>query len=407
MNGTVEIRKVRVPFRFQYGHAAKQHHGVQAVIVGLNRDGKTGLGEAVPRRYVTGESVDSVFAGVQKQVDASREVLRNLSWEDYSNWRQHSVGEQSGPYPSCAACALDLAVADWCARQSGRPLYEQLGGQRISGDSHVGGYCASIGFGKGWRGAAKLKLLLWLYRRLGFRRFKIKVGGEQDEQRLQAVRRQLGNDVEIFADANAAWNREDAIRKIEMLARYDIWAVEEPLAFRATKQHVQESEMQDRLSLVDEDRLRDMRWLRERSPMPLIADESLICLTSMQRLLDAQACDLFNVRLSKCGGPIISAKMVKSAHEAGLDYSVAAMVGESPILAVSGAHFALASQALGQSARYVQGFSHGLLHRVRFVSGAPAIRKAGVVLSAAPGNGLHLMQRHLDVITEEKCQIQL
>lgn len=411
-----DVRHISIPFRFQYGHALKQHQSLQAVVcIATDDAGNAGYGEAVPREYVTGESCQSIMGGIQKiacqtgmpPIGSDRCHLNELirQWQD---WAKEWSETARTSFPSCVLSAIDLARCDLMAQQNQIPLAEFLSGTRRpspSSDQTAKPYCASIGFGKGFKGKLKLSALLFLYKRLGFQHFKLKVGSDDDEARVRYVRKKLGSNVKIFADANAAWTPDEAVRKIEVLAKYNLWAIEEPLQFRPAAKNA--SGQVDRLSILDSKHFEDYTWLRKRSALALIADESLICHESLTRILDHGAFDILNIRLSKCGGPILSMAMVQRAVSAGLRYSVAAMVGESPILATAGAHFAVASGELtGQAPEYVQGYSHGLLHKVRFATGEPKLRRATVTLGNSGGLGLSIIQRKLDSITVQRCQFQ-
>ena len=98
-----ELREISLPYRFQYGHAAHRHQGLRAVICIARDDaGRVGLGEAVPRTYVTGETCQSIF----KDADW---LVAQLDWQDpdlENQWQRRWQLAQShrGPFPSCAMC---------------------------------------------------------------------------------------------------------------------------------------------------------------------------------------------------------------------------------------------------------------------------------------------------------------
>lgn len=379
--------------------------------------GNTGYGEAVPREYVTGENCDSILSCVEAIADAAKfDDSEEPSLPDLVEARRQFAAdwatEKKTTFPSCVFSAIDLAYCDLFAKQRSTPLHRFLTSHKAETSSNqettttAKPYCASIGFGKGWKGKLKLNALIALYKQLGFKHFKIKVGSEDDEARVKYIRSKLGSQAKIFADANAAWTRDQAAAKIEMLAKYDLWAIEEPLQFRAAEKL--SSGQVDRLSILDDQHYQNYAWLRQRSELPLIADESLICLESQQRILHHEAFDILNIRLSKCGGPLLSMQIIQNAVQAGLRYSVAAMVGESPILAAAGAHFGAAAPAnCGLAPEYLQGYSHGLLHKVRFATGEPKLKQAAVHLNDSSGLGLSINLRKLDSLTVQQCQFQI
>ena len=83
----------------------------------------------------------------------------------------------------------------------------------------------------------------------------------------------------LVVDANAAWTPKQAVRRIDDLRDYKIDFVEQPVAA---------------------DDLAGLRYVRERSPFPIIADESCATEEDIPRL--AGCVDGVNVKLMKCGG---------------------------------------------------------------------------------------------------------
>jgi len=87
----------------------------------------------------------------------------------------------------------------------------------------------------------------------------------------------------------------------------------------------------------------DVEQLAEIRPNLSIAvmlDESLCSLSDGQHAIDHGLCDLFNIRLSKCGGLINSVKLAVMAQQAGLGFQLGSQVGETGILSAAGRQFA-------------------------------------------------------------------
>jgi muconate cycloisomerase len=83
-----------------------------------------------------------------------------------------------------------------------------------------------------------------------------------------------------------------------------------------------------------------MANLRKASPIPLMADESLVTLADGEALAAAAACDFFNLRLSKCGGFGPCIKLADMARAAGIRMQLGCQVGETAILSAAGRHLA-------------------------------------------------------------------
>src|SRR5262249_47727639 len=140
----------------------------------------------------------------------------------------------------------------------------------------------------------------------------------------------VGSSVDLRVDANGAWNLEQATYLCRELAAFGISAVEQPLC--------------------PED-VAEMKELKKRSPIPLMLDESLCTLSDARRAIEGDLCDLFNIRLSKCGVFLNSLKIARLAREKGFGYQLGCLVGETGILSAAGRQFAAADAGL----RYLEG----------------------------------------------------
>ena len=147
---------------------------------------------------------------------------------------------------------------------------------------------------------------------------KLKLGAANDAENLAALR-DVAPDKVVRVDANEAWlTKEEALRRIEMLARDPhIEFVEQPMPA-------------DRPPA-------DFIWLKERSPLPIVGDESY------RSAADVSLCaDCFhgvNMKLCKTGGISRGLEALRAARQAGLKTMIGSMV-ESSILTSAGAHLA-------------------------------------------------------------------
>ena len=388
---SIEILELMIPFRFKYGHAKARHQGVQSILcIARDQDGREGLGEAIPRSYVTGESTESIRKDLPDIIDQLRgRPLNEMKtvFHQIEAARPHAV-------PNGAFCALELALTDLRAQQENQAL--------LDSDTVTSAltYTASIGMANG----ANLTAQLLLYKAMGLRHFKVKVGNAHDQDRVRGIRKILGQDVTLFADANGAWEKEAAVRHIEGLVKEDVWAVEEPLRVAVPSENRSLSGQLCRGEELTDEHLADNAWVQARVPVPLIADESLISLPGAQRIVESQAFKIFNIRLSKCGGYARSAQFAALAKASGLSFSLGAMVGESPVLATAGTAFG----AKQREHLYIQGHSHRVLHGARFVGGGPRLRRGGKCTpTSGTGAGLRLNRAALTSLVTERTQTSL
>ncbi|MEE8573967.1 MAG: enolase C-terminal domain-like protein, partial [Thermodesulfobacteriota bacterium] len=337
---------ITLPFRFSYGHKQKTHKEVFANICQMTDEGdNTGLGESVPRTYVTGETAETVLADTRKLGGG----LLGKSFSSYAEvqaYMETLSKEWPPPFPSCAFSAVDIALHDTVARSLGKDMATYFGTKPVKTQ-----YTGSIGISN----KANLLTLITLYRIGGIREFKLKVGDEADLDRLATIKSVLGSETRVFADANGAWTPTEAPGKITALAEAGIWAIEEPLKIPIPKAPGEDKQI-DREGAMNDLHFERYARLRKEIPIPVILDESLISPRSFSKILKHDAADILNIRLSKLGGFSLVPKMLteKPAH---MKFSMCAMVGESPILAAAGYFFGCAHP----ERLYTQGYSHRIL----------------------------------------------
>jgi len=90
-------------------------------------------------------------------------------------------------------------------------------------------------------------------------------------------------------------------------------------------------------------------------------DESLTSVADAENAIRNGTCDLFNIRLSKCGGFLNSLRLAAMAHAAGLGYQLGCHPGESGILSAAGRHWATTVKGI----RFLEGsYDRHLLKRL-------------------------------------------
>jgi muconate cycloisomerase len=208
-------------------------------------------------------------------------------------------------------------------------------------------------------------------RAIGLRGIKLKVGFDDDVARVTAVREALGPAASLRLDANGAWSFERAVEVLNAVESLAIAAVEQPL----TRGPVQ-----------------DLARLRRATPIPVMVDESLVTLPDAEALIAAGAADLFNVRISKCGGLARSQAIASKALAAGLGVQVGSQVGETAILSAAGRHLAASLPAVA----FVEG-SYGTLLLAEDVS-VETVRfghRGEAPLLSGPGLGIRVVEERL------------
>ncbi len=326
---------VRIPLRRPIRHASHRRTETDNVVVRcVIEDDTEGYGEGVPRDYVTGETADSALAllrssDLRAQLEPCSDFGRAVAMAE--RLRLAPVpGDERQCGGNAARCALELAVLDAAGRHFGTPLSavtRLLAPELFEPKEHVR-YSGAITSARGLK-AAVLGRVLRLY---GFRQVKVKVGiaGQDDPARLRHIRRTVGAKVDLRVDANEAWSAGEAAERIRELEPFGISAVEQPLP------HAEAA---------------SLRELRGRVKVPIMLDESLCGMVDAERAAAGGLCDLFNLRLSKCGGFIPTLRLARFAAGHDLACQLGCQVGETAVLSAAGRHFAASVGGL----RYLEG----------------------------------------------------
>jgi muconate cycloisomerase len=246
--------------------------------------------------------------------------------------------DERGCGGNAARCALELALLDAYGQYFRKPLSavtRLVAPELFEPRSHVR-YSGAITSAQG----RKVRFQAWKYWFYGFHQLKVKVGieGQDDVDRLGAIRRRMGKKVDLRVDANEAWVPAEVCARIIELKPFDISAVEQPVPHADS---------------------RVLAGVRRATGVPIMLDESLCSMTDAERAVAAGSCDLFNLRLSKCGGFIGALRLAQFAAQSGLGYQLGCQVGETAILSAAGRHFASSVRDI----RYVEGsYDRHLVH---------------------------------------------
>ena len=141
---------------------------------------------------------------------------------------------------------------------------------------------------------------------------------------------------------------------------------------------------------VPHEEVEGLAAIRSRIETPIMLDESLCSVADAQRAIEWGLCDLFNIRLSKCGGFVPSLQLAALAARHGLGYQLGCQVGETAILSGAGRQFATSVKGI----RYLEGsFDRHLLDNwlspddITFGRGgwAPMLTGSGLGVTIDPG----------------------
>ena len=151
---------------------------------------------------------------------------------------------------------------------------------------------------------------------------KVGVNPQLDVARLKAVRDAGGKDVVIRIDAHQAWQPKEAVRILNQMQEQglDIELVEQPV--KALE-------------------LEGLKYVTERSYVPVLADEAVFSPEDAMTILKMGAADLLNIKLMKCGGLYNALKIASAAEVFGVQCMIGCML-EAKISVNAAVHLACA-----------------------------------------------------------------
>jgi L-alanine-DL-glutamate epimerase-like enolase superfamily enzyme len=254
------------------------------VVVAELSDGRhRGRGECVPyARY--GETLEAVAAAITAM---GARIARGLD----------RAALQAAMPPGAARNALDCALWDLAAKQSGTPVHEIAG--LPPPQPLLTAYTISL--------AAPNEMAAAAEKVAGRALLKVKLGGPDDPARIAAVRRAAPR-CELIVDANEGWTPDNLAENLAACADAGVTLVEQPLP-------------------AD----RDDALAKMARPLPVCADESVHASPSLAAL--AGKYDAVNIKLDKTGGLTEALAMRQRAEQLGFGLMVGCMVATSLAMA--------------------------------------------------------------------------
>ena len=302
-----ELRlELRDPFRIARDEPDREIATV--ILEAAGAGDQVGLGEAFPVAYY-GETVGTIaaVAPVLERAVAGlgpmpRDAAAGREWLLKADRAMAAgIGRHGG-----AKCGVDIALHDLAGKALGMPLHELLGTSPELPPTDF-----SIGIDEPTLVAERAA------RAARFPALKIKVGGPADVETLEAVRAVYQGPIRV--DANTGWAPEEGARLLPELVRLGVELIEQPFP---AHEHGK------------------LRWLQERSELPIVADESAV--TEEDLALLVGVVDGVNVKITKCGGVGPGLRMLRRARELGFRLMLGCMEETSVGIAAAAALASLA-----------------------------------------------------------------
>jgi L-alanine-DL-glutamate epimerase-like enolase superfamily enzyme len=308
---------LRLPYRSIY-HGQAEINCVDAVFVRIEtRQGENAWGCAAFDPALTGETLEQVIQVCQDCADRARD-LNPLNTE-------HALAELdklTEGVPS-AQCAFDIAFHDLLGLATRMPLHRLLGGYRHRIPTSI---TLNVGSVKETVAMAQERA------RQGFRILKIKGGldPEEDVRRVRAIRKALPN-LTLRLDAEQGYTIQQALDVARVLDG-DLEMLEQP-----TPTSPNDAEPASGIEAL--------RRVTERSPVPILADESVMGPASALELATQRAADGLSLKLATCGG-LRCARQIDAIARAARLATMIGCINEPALLIAAGLSFALSSPSV-------------------------------------------------------------
>ncbi|MGH2348947.1 MAG: mandelate racemase/muconate lactonizing enzyme family protein [bacterium] len=308
-----QVLVVRVPLWVAIEHAAAARRANTTVFILLESDeGRYGIGEALARDYVTGESPE----GCARLLAAAAHRIVGRTVDDPRAFLSELDALSLSP---AAACALELAVLDVWSRSAGAPIGAAMDG-RVTTPARTLTFSAVYPLASG----PKLMALHVFYRTLfGMTDLKVKGTGNTstDLGYLTKIRRAYPYPVSVRVDLNGALDASSAAEYVRALLRAGVSWFEQPFPKDDWENH--------------------RRLQHSFGPdITLCGDESLCTVEDVRRAARERAFRAVNIRVAKHGGIRRSLDVYRAAVDGGLVAQLGSLVGETSVLAYAGLHFA-------------------------------------------------------------------
>ena len=227
-----------------------------------------GLGEAAPAPLVTGETLDTVVAAIEFM----KPCLIGMDPTDIA--AIHEKMDKTLLFNPAAKAAIDVACYDIIGKKEGKAVHKLLGAKTDSLQTDI-----TIGID------TIEEMTRECVERVdqGFRILKIKCGIEpnKDIEVLREIRKAVGDEIDLRIDINQGYDMETALRVLKRIAEFNISEAEQPLPFWD---------------------VHGMAEIKKRSPIPIMADESVHSPEQARIVCEHDACDIVNIKFMKCGG---------------------------------------------------------------------------------------------------------
>jgi muconate cycloisomerase len=286
----LELYQISIPFAKPYKLSkvyGTRYDAVAVIFKVHTDDGLVGLGEADPLNPFTVETPASVMV-------ITRDIIApHIIDQDPTNYAKLGAHLDRVVHGNLVARgAVNMALFDIVGKLNNIPAYMLLGGKYHDKLPLLRG----IGSGTPEEDAVAIQKEM----DIGMRCIMIKMGSlpiSDEINRMIAAKENFGDQIPIIVDANQGWEVTEALAFVDAIGDHRPELIEQP---------------------IQRENIEGLKRIRERSPCPLSADESLANMQDATTLIREQAVDVFSLKVSKNGGLSKTKKISQAADAFGL-----------------------------------------------------------------------------------------
>ncbi len=326
----ITLYQYNKPFIYDFYSSHTLRTTSESIILKLTFDnGIIGYGESSPRTYVTQEDQASVVRTIQhcfSPILHSRQIniIDDVAW--ILNDLERECIKKNILHYNSALGAVDIALLDGIGK------LEQLSASQYLGTEirKEIPYSISIPIIP----PEKIMKLIPMLKNIECHYVKVLLGTDeaQNIERVRLAKNLFGEDIDLRVEANGKLTYKQVISNLEKMEEFNLSAIEQPIAAND----------------VD-----GLKQIKEAVDIPVIVDESMCSIKDAQNLIENEACDILNIKISKCGGILRSRQIADFARSRNILCQMGAHVGETEILHLAGKHFAMTTPDL----KYFEGCS--------------------------------------------------
>ncbi len=281
---TVETTALRFPLPIPITTALSTYTHVDATVVVLHTDeGLSGFGMTAGlgghASVAIKPYIDAELAPLIVGQDALRpEALWHRMWGPNKPRMRAGIGVW-------ALSAVDIACWDLVGKAAGLPVHRLVGGYHVDVPVYGSG---------GWHSLSDDHLIAECggFAEQGITAYKYKIGSPRDEERTALLRREMGDDFTLLADANQCFTVTEALETARMLADYGVGWFEEPVLADSSD---------------------DLAEVAAASPVPVAAGENVYFRWGFREICDRRAAAYLQPDVGRCGGITEFAKIAHLA----------------------------------------------------------------------------------------------